>query len=113
MTDDEAYAYINNLSSAEQPEPEDEAAFLREHGFDSDEFLNVYGFHAASLAQSWYESNGWRGISLGAAIKAANTGLLLASYRFVKLHDSASLSFKSCAKPFIADELERLINAEN
>lgn len=113
MSDEDAKQYINFLKKNEklQPSPEREQGFIRRNGSNSKVFSDIYGLFAAELAEDWYERNTKSNISLGRCIRAANRGLLMATYRYVELEDPPR--FKKFAKPFITTELDSQIKCNN
>lgn len=112
MSDEAAVLYLSNLQAHELAQPLDERSFLRQNNAHTDAFLHTYGYYAAAIAQSWYERNRQIGITLGACIRAANTGLIIASYRFVEGKPGHAVpKFKNYATPFIRAELDWLLHS--
>lgn len=107
MSNDKAVQYINFLKENKKPAPlpEREQNFIRRNGSSTRIFSDVYGLFAAQLAEGWCEQNNQLNISLGSCIRAANTGLLMATYRYIELENPPR--FKTFAKPFIISELDR------
>lgn len=112
MTDEEAQQYIEFLRDNEMPEPapEREKGFIIRNGSGAKVFGDVYGYYAASLAKEWQRKHLHQGISLGKCIRSANTGLLMASYRYIEVENPPT--FKLYAKPYICRELDRQLKNE-
>lgn len=109
MNDEEALSYIKHLYESRRPLPrkEEELDFLKTFDYQTDTFIDTYGYFAASVAQNWHSQHlKHPTISLGDCVRAANRGLLLASYQYIKTQQSRR--FLDFAVPFIEEELQNL-----
>ena len=110
MTEKQAQEYIEYLKKYRRPRPipENELKYLQTFGPDTNAFTDVYGYYAAMTAESWHASHGNSGKAptLGKCIRAANQGIILASYEYMK--GDGSQDFMKFAQSYIQAELEKI-----
>jgi hypothetical protein len=108
MSDSDALLYIQHVERVELPEPDDEYLFLSKHGVASEVFSDVYCAFAARMANDWCDRKKDGIVRLGAAVRAANVGLMLAVHRYQEGGSTNQPRFKVFARPLIQAELDSL-----
>ena len=107
MPDEDVFLYLN-IKNVEVPAPKNELRFLKKNNVESELFSKTYLPFTARIAKSFYDRHSHANFTLGQAIETANTGLIMASFSYIRLNDN-TLNFKSYARNVINKELNSLV----